>query len=75
MCTCTCMWVYNINERIQKMDLNRWGRQTQELISLSKVNTSRGENRRHSILQKQQLGGGAGSVDAGERGVSVALLN
>lgn len=45
--TFECLWVYVytsvrlfINECIEKMDLNRRGRQTEELISLSKVYTS-----------------------------------
>lgn len=48
ICKCTQACVSDINECIQKMDLNHWGRQIEELVSLSKAYRSRGEKQRHS---------------------------
>ena len=61
-CTCTQVCVNDINECIQKMDLNRWGRQTaEELVSLSKAYRSSRDKQRHSATHppplKQQLSG------------------
>lgn len=57
--TQTC--VSDINEYIQKMDLNRWGRETaEELVGLSKACTNSRDKQRHSPTpppKKQQLSG------------------